>query len=69
MLESEGIISDSFISISSIYKTPLNFVLSWNWMKVKAIFTVYKRAFAPPRKSYRIALLFTHKNTRTVVAA
>ena len=49
MLESEGIISDSFISISSIYKTPLNFVLSWNWMKVKAIFTVYRRAFAPPR--------------------
>ena len=69
MLKSEGITSDSFISISSIYKTPLNFVLSWNWMKVKAMFTVYRRAFAPPRKPYWIGLLFTHKNTRTVVAA
>ena len=26
------------------------------------IFTSYRIAFAPPRKSYRIQLLFTHKN-------
>ena len=30
-------------------------------IKVKAIFTVYRIACAPPRKSYRIGLLFTQK--------
>ena len=29
---------------------------------VKAVFTLYRVAFAPPRKSYQIGLLFTHKN-------
>ena len=62
MRESEGIISDSFNSISSIDKTAWNFELSGNWVKVKAMFTVYRRACAPPRKSYRIGLLFTQKN-------
>ena len=61
-MESECIISDSFISISSIDKTAWNFELSGNWVKVKAMFTVYRRACAPPRKSYRIGLLFTQKN-------
>ena len=62
MLESECIIWDSFISISSLDKTACNFELSGNWIKVKAMFTVYRIDFAPPRKSYRIGLLFTHKN-------
>ena len=62
MRESEGIISDSFNSISSIAKTTWNFELSGNWIKVKAMFTVYRIACAPPRKSYRIGLLFTRKN-------
>ena len=61
-MESECIISDSFISISSIDKTPWNFELSGNWVKVKAMFTVYRITFPPPRKPYRIGLLFTHKN-------
>ena len=26
------------------------------------MFTLYQKAFAPPRKLYRIGLLFTHKN-------
>ena len=60
-MESECIISDSFISISSIDKTAWNFHLSGNWVKVKAMFTVYRIACAPPRKSYRIGLLFTRK--------
>ena len=67
-MESEGIISDSFISISSIDKTARNFELSGKWIKVKAMFTVYRIAFAPPRKPYWIGLLFTHKK-KTVVAA
>ena len=29
---------------------------------IKAIFTPYRMAFAPTRKSYRIGLLFRHKN-------
>ena len=66
VLESDVIISDSFISISSIDKTAWNFELSGNWVTVKAMFTVYRMAFAPPRKPYRIGLLFTQK---TVVAA
>ena len=61
-MESDGIISDSFNSISSIDKTAWNFELSGNWVKVKAMFTVYRIACAPPRKSYRIGLLFTQKN-------
>ena len=61
-MESDGIISDSFISISSIDKTAWNFVLPGNWVKVKAMFTVYRIACAPPRKPYRIGLLFTQKN-------
>ena len=28
----------------------------------KAVFLLYRKAFAPPRKSYRTGLLFTHKN-------
>ena len=62
VMESDGIISDSFISISSIDKTVWNLELSGNWVKVKAMFTVYRIACAPPRKSYRIGLLFTQKN-------
>ena len=61
VMESDGIISDSFISISSIDKTVWNLELSGNWVKVKAMFTVYRIACAPPRKSYRIGLLFTQK--------
>ena len=49
-MESDGIISDSFISISSIDKTAWNFELSGNWVKVKAMFTLYRIAFAPPKK-------------------
>ena len=60
-MESEGIISDSFISISSIDKTARNFELSGKWIKVKAMFTVYRIAFAPPRKPYWIGLLLTKK--------
>ena len=37
-------------------------MLSGNWIKVKAMFTLYRIALAPPRKSYRIGFLFTHKN-------
>ena len=62
MRESEGIISDSFNSISSMDETAWNFELPGNWIKVKAMFTVYRIACAPPRKSYRIGLLFTRKN-------
>ena len=29
---------------------------------IKAVFTLHRIAFAPPRKSYRMGLLFTHKN-------
>ena len=61
-MESEGIISDSFNSISSIDKTARNLELSGNWIKVKAMFTVYRIACAPPRKPYWIGLLFTKKN-------
>ena len=61
-MESEGIISDPFILISSIDKTAWNIELSGNWVKVKAMFTLYRIACAPPRKSYRIGLLFTQKN-------
>ena len=61
-MESECIISDPFISISSIDKTARNLELSGNWVKVKAIFTVYRIACAPPRKQYWIGLLFTQKN-------
>ena len=61
-MESEGIISDSFISISSIDKTARNFELSGKWIKVKAMFTVYRIAFAPPRKPYWMGLLYTQKN-------
>ena len=28
----------------------------------KVIFTIFRKAFAPPRKPYRIGHLFTHKN-------
>ena len=33
-----------------------------NKLYSQAMFTLYRKAFAPPRKSYRIELLFTHKN-------
>ena len=62
MRESEGIISDSFNSISSIDKTAWNLELPGNWVKVKAMFTLYWIACAPLRKPYRIGLLFTRKN-------
>ena len=55
-------ISDSFISNSSIDETAWNFQVSGNWIKVKAMFTVYRIACAPPRKPYRIGLLFKRKN-------
>ena len=29
---------------------------------IKAVFTLHRIAFAPPRKSYQMGLLFTHKN-------
>ena len=50
-MESEGIISDPFILISSIDKTAWNCVLSANWIKVKAMLTVYRIACAPPKKT------------------
>ena len=67
-MESECIISDSFISISSIDKTAWNFELSGNWIKVKAMFTVYRIDIGPPRKSYRIRILFTHTKKMVVAA-
>ena len=33
-----------------------------NKLYSQAMFTLYRIAFAPPRESYRIELLFTHKN-------
>ena len=38
-----------------------NFIQT-NKLYSQAMFTLYRMAFAPPRKSYRIGLLFTHKN-------
>ena len=38
-----------------------NFIQT-NKLYLQAMFTLYRKAFAPPRKSYRIGLLFTHKN-------
>ena len=38
-----------------------NFIQT-NKLYSQAMFTLYRIAFAPPRKSYRIGLLFTHKN-------
>ena len=69
MRESEGIISDSFNSISSIDKTASNLELPGNWVKVKAMFTLYWIACAPPRKPYRIGLLFTHTHAKKTVVA
>ena len=60
--------SDSFISNSSIDETAWNFQSSGKWIKVKAMFTLYRIACGPPRKPYWIGLLFTHTK-KTVVAA
>ena len=38
-----------------------NFIQT-NKLYSRAMFTLYRIAFAPPRKSYRIERLFTHKN-------
>ena len=38
-----------------------NFIQT-NKLYSQAMFTLYRKAFAPPRKSSRIELLFTHKN-------
>ena len=43
-----GLLIDNFIQTNKLYS--------------QAMFTLYRKAFGPPRKSYRIELLFTHKN-------
>ena len=52
---------DSYIRCMAMGLLIYNFIQT-NKLYSQAMFTLYQIAFAPPRKSYRIELLFTHKN-------
>ena len=47
-------------------------IINWNstiLRRLRAMFMLHRITFAPAHKPYRIGLLFTHKNTSTVVLA